>query len=46
MRRTGGVLENVVSSVNGKIDKFTKHNQGLTNMVQYYRKKPYIFGME
>jgi hypothetical protein len=46
MRRTGGFLENAALSVNTIANKLRKQKQCLINMVQYYREKPYVFGME
>jgi hypothetical protein len=46
MRRTGGFLENAALSVNAISNKLRKQKQYLINMVQYYRKKLYVFGME
>lgn len=41
-----GFLENDASSVNAAMRELYLQYQLLTNMVQYYRQKAYIFGME
>jgi hypothetical protein len=45
-RRTGRFSREEDGDSQQKRLKFTQQKQWFVNMVQYYREKPYVFGME